>query len=119
MVRKGRAQQGFAVFLFGVSVLAFSSCSSGPSGSSGPSISARAICTAVGRQLGAPPFEGGTHWLTGPVVAAGEHSGYSSLDSGVIHLSQGMAHHDTATISGAETAVETACSRLGIWHTYH
>jgi len=103
------------VVLVGAVALTVSACSAGPSDAA----NARSICTAVGRQLGAPPSEGGTYWLTGPVVAAGEHSGDSSLDAAVVHLSQGIARHDTATISGAETAIETACIRLGIWQNYH
>ena len=84
-----------------------------------PSDAARSICTAVGRQFGAPPSERGTYWLTAPVVARGEHSGDSGLDAAVVQLSQGLAGHKTTAISQAEFEIQAACVRLGIWHTYH
>jgi hypothetical protein len=101
------------VVLVGALTLTVTACSSGPSDS------ARAICTAVGRQLGAPPSEGPTYWLTPFVVAQGEHSGDSGLDAAVDHLSQLLDLSATTAIPGAESAVESACVRLGIWQVYH
>jgi hypothetical protein len=119
MVTKRRAQRALAVLLFGVSVSAFSGCSSGRSVSSGPSLSARAICTAVGRQLGAPPAVGPTYFLTAPVVAAGEHAGDAPLDAAVSQLWHALVHQAATAVPGAESGVETACARLGIWQVYH
>jgi hypothetical protein len=113
---RGRLQQRFGVILLGALVLASSGCSSSPSG---PSDSARAICTAVGQQLGAPPGLGPRALLTTPVVATGEHSGDARLNAAVGHLSQALDRQRMTAILGAESEIETACARLGIWRVYH
>jgi hypothetical protein len=119
MVKNRRVQQGFTMLILGVSVLAFCSCSSDRSGSPVPSTSARAICTAVGRQLGAPPGVRATFFITAPVVAAGEHSNDTGLDAAVSQLSQALAHQSTTASLGGELATQTACARLGMWQVYH
>ena len=110
-----QVQRDSGVSLLGVLMLALSSCSSG----SGPSTSARAICAAVGQQLGAPPGAGTTLSITRPVVAAGEHSGDARLNAAVSHLSQAVDRQRMSAILGAESEIETACARLGIWRVYH
>lgn len=118
VIRMGRErlQQRFGVVLLAALVLASSGCSSSPSG---PSDSARAICTAVGQQLGAPPGLNARAILTPPVVAADEHSSDARLNAAVSHLSQALDRQRMTAILGAESEIETACARLGIWRVYH
>jgi len=96
-----------------------SSCSSGHSASTGPSDSAREICTAVGIQLGAPPRLQPAFALTNQVINEGEDSGDARLNVAVDHLSQAINRHSTTEIVAAEDQIATVCVRLGIWHVYH
>jgi hypothetical protein len=95
-----------------VGVLALTS-----SGCSGPSEAARTLCTLVGQVLGAPPNSSVA--ITLPLLVTAESTGDSRLDVAARHLVAAMNRRSTQAISRADSEIQTACVRLGIWQTYH
>jgi hypothetical protein len=74
-------------------------------------------CSIVGRELGAAP---GHHARLIREIINAAPSGIASLDAAMQRLSRALQGAGTgAPTNRAFSGVVTACTRLGLWHTYH
>ncbi len=99
------------VVVVGALALTTSACSSGPSGA------AKTLCTSVGQVLGTPPDSSVA--ISTQAITNGENSGNGPLDTAATHLAAALRQQNRQGISRADSEIETACARLGIWQTYH
>jgi len=85
--------------------------------STAPSDAAKAICTSVGQELGAPPNVAVA--IPRSTITGGEDSGDPRLDKAAAELAKGLRLANQGDIRSADQQIEASCSRLGIWTTFH
>jgi hypothetical protein len=85
--------------------------------STAPSSAAKAICTSVGEELGAPPNAAVA--ISRNTITDGENSGDPKLDEAVTNLATGLQLAKPNEIRAADRQIETSCRRLGLWTTFH
>jgi hypothetical protein len=99
------------VVLVGALALTTSACSTGPSEA------AKTLCTSVGQVLAASPDRSVA--ISTQAITDGQNSGDSRLDAAARYLAAALSQGSRLAIGKADSEIETACARLGIWQTYH